>query len=89
VAHSADDGSGRNPHLHVLQHLPDAKHRPELQAALTAVYGYTDETGGLVANVCSGTDRRIRHESGYWGSTFDYMTRHKTQQAFVAGGRKT
>ena len=82
VAHSSDDGAGGNPHLHVLLHLP-AKHRGELQAALTAVYGYT-VSGGVVAKVCAGTDRRIRHESGYWGSTFDYMTRHKTQQAFFA-----
>jgi hypothetical protein len=88
VAHSADDGTGLNPHLHVLLHLPDAKHHDELQAALINVYGST-AAGGLIAKVCIGTDNRTRHESGYWGSTFDYMTRHKTQQAFVAGGRKT
>ena len=88
VAHSADDGTGQNPHLHILLHLPDAKHRDELQADLTAIYGYT-AAGAPVVKVCSGTDKRVRHESGYYGSTFDYITRHKTQQAFVAGGRKT
>lgn len=77
-----------NPHLHVLLHLPNAKLREELQAALTAVYGYT-HSGGLVAKVVAGTDRRIRHESGYWGSTFDYITRHKTQQAYRARGGST
>jgi hypothetical protein len=89
VAHSSDDSTGRNPHLHVLLHLPKAKLREELQAALTAVYGYT-HSGGLVAKVVAGTDRRTRHdESGYWGSTFDYITRHKTQQAYRAGGGST
>jgi hypothetical protein len=85
VAHSSDNGTGYNPHLHVLLHLPNAKFREKLQAALTAVYGYT-LGGGFVAKVVAGTDKRIRHESGYWGSTFDYITRHKTQQAFIAGG---
>jgi hypothetical protein len=65
--------------------LPNAKLREELQAALTAVHGYT-LGGGFVAKVVAGTDRRTRHESGYWGSTFDYITRHKTQQAYVAQG---
>jgi hypothetical protein len=88
VAHSSDNGTGHNPHLHVLLHLPNAKLRQELQAALTAVHGYT-HGGGLVAMVKIGTDRRIRDKSGYWGSTFDYITRHKTQQAFIAGGRST
>jgi hypothetical protein len=88
VAHSADDGTGQNPHLHILLHLPDAKHRDELQVDLTAIYGYT-AASALIVKVCSGTDKRVRHESGFYGSTFDYLTRHKTQQAFVAGGRKT
>jgi hypothetical protein len=89
VAHSSDNGTGHNPHLHVLLHLPNAKLREELQAALTAVYGYT-HSGGLVAKVVAGTHRRTRHdESGYWGSTFDYITRHKTQQAYRAGGGST
>jgi hypothetical protein len=89
VAHSSEDGAGRNPHLHVLMHLPDAKIRDELQAALTAVHGET-AGGGLVAKVVAGTDRRILHEeSGYWGSTFDYITRFKTQQAYKASGGTT
>jgi hypothetical protein len=83
IAHSDDDGSGRNPHLHILMHLP-AKYRDALQAALTNLYGYT-AAGGLVAMVRNGFEP-VRHESGYWGSSFDYMTRHKTQQAFIAGG---
>ena len=87
VAHSSDHGTGHNPHLHVLLHLPNAKFRQELQAALTAVYGYT-QGGGLVAKVVAATER-IRHESGYWGSTFDYITRHKTQQAYRANGGST
>src|SRR5262249_46519458 len=88
VAHSSDDGTGHNPHLHVLFHLPDAKLRDKLQAALTAVYGRTAK-GGLVAKIVSGTDRRIRHGSGYWGSTFDYITRFKTQQAYRANSGST
>jgi hypothetical protein len=88
VAHSSDKSTGHNPHLHVLLHLPNAKFRQELQAALTAVHGYT-LGGGFVAKVVAGTDRKTRHESGYWGSTFDYITRHKTQQAYVAQGRST
>jgi hypothetical protein len=88
VAHSSEDGTGRHPHLHVLLHLPNAKLRDELQTALTARYGDT-LGGGLVAKVVAGTDKRKRHESGYWGSTFDYITRYKTQQAYVAQGRST
>jgi hypothetical protein len=88
VAHSSDDGTGHHPHLHVLLHVPNAKLRDELQAALTAIYGYTT-SGGLVAKVVAGTDRRRRDESGYWGSTFDYITRHRTQQAFIAAGGST
>ena len=61
-------------------HLPNSKFREELQAALIQVYGYT-LAGGLVAKVKIGTDRKTRHESGYWGSTFNYITRFKTQQA--------
>lgn len=87
VAHSADDGTGRNPHLHVFMHLPDAKHRDELQAALNSVHGYTD-AGDLVAKVSDGFER-IRHESGYWISTFDYQTRHKSQQAYFGDGGRS
>jgi hypothetical protein len=83
VVHSAEDSSGHNPHLHIFMHLPNSKFREELQAALIQVYGYT-LAGGLVAKVKIGTDRKTRHESGYWGSTFNYITRFKTQQAYVA-----
>ena len=86
VVHSAEDSSGHNPHLHIFMHLPNSKFREELQAALTQVYGYT-LGGGLVAQVKIGTDRRVWHEeSRRWGSTFDYITRHKTQQAYRAQG---
>jgi hypothetical protein len=89
VAHSDDDGTGHNPHLHILLHLPTPKLRKELQTVLTATYGDTN-SGGLVAMVVAGTDRRIWHEeSRYWGSTFDYITRHKTQQAYRANGGST
>jgi hypothetical protein len=88
VGHSHDDGTGRNPHLHVFMHLPDAKDRDELQAALTAVHGYTD-AGGLVAKVRDGFERIWHEESGYWSSTFDYLTRHKSQQAYIADGGRT
>jgi hypothetical protein len=88
VVHTNDDGSGRDPHLHVFLHVPDAKRRDQLQAALTKVHGYT-AAGGLVAHVCVGTDKRVRHEgSPYWGSTFDYITRYQTQQAFVRWWRQ-
>jgi hypothetical protein len=85
VVHSAEDSSGHNPHLHVFMHLPNAKFRDKLQAALIEVYGYT-LGGGSVAKVVAGTDRKTRHESRYWGSTFDYTTRHKTQQVYYAQG---
>lgn len=64
VAHTDDDGSGRNPHLHVLLHLPTDDDRGELQAALLKLYGYT--ATGLVADVRSGTTKRKRNECGYW-----------------------
>jgi hypothetical protein len=88
VSHSADDGTGRNPHLHVLLHLPDAKHRDELQAALTSVHGYTD-AGGMVAKVSDGFERIWNEEFGYWGSTFDYQTRHKSQRAYRGDNGRT
>jgi hypothetical protein len=87
VAHSDEDGTGRNPHLHVFMHLPDAKQRDNLQAAVSGLYGYTT-AGGLVAMVRDGFER-IRHESGYWISTFDYMTRYKTQQAYFGDGGRS
>lgn len=87
VVHTDDDGSGRNPHLHMLMHLPSAKHRDELQAAYNDVY---DSAGYLVAKVTAGTERRVRHQpSGYFGSSADYITRHKSQQAYVAQGGST
>jgi hypothetical protein len=88
VAHSEEDGSGLNPHLHVFMHLPRAR-LPELQAALLARYGYCgDAEGHLVAKAVAGSDTRVLHQSGYWGSTFDYITRHKSQQAYIAQGRR-
>jgi hypothetical protein len=85
IAHSDEDGSGRNPHLHVLMHLPNAKIRDDLQAALTAVHGYT-YAGDLIAKVSDGF-QPILHESGYLGSSFYYLTRYKTQQAYYADRR--
>ena len=67
-------------------HLPDDKHRKALQSALLDVYGY--HSRGLVAHVERGDDTRTQHHSGYRGSTFDYITRHKSQQAYVAQGMK-
>jgi hypothetical protein len=87
VAESDRDGSGRNPHLHLLLHLLTKRHRDELQAALTNLYGRTT-AGRLVAKLCAGFEA-TRHASGYCGSTFAYITKHKTQQAYVAGGGNT
>ena len=86
IVHTDEDGSGRNPHLHILMHLPNAKLRDELQAMLIARYGYT-AAGGLVAMVRDGFEP-ILHESGYWSSTFNYLVRFMTQQAYVANGRR-
>jgi hypothetical protein len=76
VWHSDEDGSGRNPHLHVLMHLP-ARLREELHCALQAKYA-----AGAI-DVRDGTYISVPHPSGYWGSTFGYITRHMSQQAFV------
>jgi hypothetical protein len=81
VVHTAEDGSGRNPHLHVFMHLPTAQHRALLQEALSKVHG-TDARGGLVAAVHVGSEQLTKHPSGYYGSTLDYMTRHKSQKAY-------
>jgi hypothetical protein len=86
VVHTDEDGS--NPHLHVFMHLPRAGHRDELQAMLLRKYG-NDPAGGLVAMVTIGTDQRVRHKSGYYGSTFDYITRFKSQKAFRKQGGST
>lgn len=86
VCHADEDG--RHPHLHVLLHQPSREHLAPLQAALTSVYGYTVD-GGLVADVRVGTDKRTKHSCGYYGSTFDYLTRHKSQKAFRKQGGST
>lgn len=84
VCHANENGS--DPHLHVFMHLPSDEHRKALQSALLDVYGY--HSCGLVAQVKVGSDTRIQHDSGWWGSTFDYMTRYMTQQAFVMLGMR-
>jgi hypothetical protein len=93
VAHSAEDGSGRNAHQHTFMHLPSAA-LEELSAALGKIY---DDSSSIVIDgrlwriidVSEGSDTRVKHASRYWGSTFDYITRHKSQQAYIADGKKS
>lgn len=76
VRHADEDG-GR-PHLHAFLHLP-SRHYDDIRAALTKTY---PDPG--VIDVERGNDTRVKHSSGYWGSTFDYITRFKSQQAFFS-----
>jgi hypothetical protein len=63
-------------------HLP--KHlRSELLLALQANY-----PAGVI-DVRKGSDIRSLHHSGKLGSTFDYITRFKSQKAYVMQGGKT
>jgi hypothetical protein len=80
VCHADEDGS--RPHLHIFMHAGNA--RRDLQAALDRVYPAPD-----VVDVEIGSDRSVRHPSGYYGSTFGYLTRFRSQQAFwAANGRE-
>lgn len=81
VRHADEDGA--RPHLHPVLHLPSHKHREALAAALYAIYG---DSG--VIEVVQASDKQALHASGYWGSTFDYVTRFKSQKAYrKQGGR--
>jgi hypothetical protein len=76
------DKTGTNPHLHVFMHLP--KHlRGALLHAVYAIY-----PAGVI-DVCKGSDICVPHSSGYLESTFDYITRFKSQKAYVMQGGKT
>jgi hypothetical protein len=75
VCHADEDGS--RPHLHIFMHAGNA--RRDLQVALDLVY----PAPGVV-DVRIGSDRSARHPSGFYGSTFGYLTRFRSQQAFVA-----
>jgi len=80
VCHADEDGS--RPHLHIFVHAGNA--RRELQAALDQVY----PAPGVV-DVEIGSDRSVRHPSGYYASTFGYITRFRSQQAYwAANGRE-
>jgi hypothetical protein len=93
VAHSAEDGSGRNAHLHTFMHLP-ATLFEELRAALDKTYDngssiVIDGRLWRIIDVSEGSDTRVKHASRYWGSTFDYITRYKNQKAYIADGKRT
>lgn len=64
-------------------HCPK-RHREELRDKLTAIYPAASEI-----DVRPGSDIRKLHQiSGKWGSTLDYLTRYKSQQAYW-GDRST
>lgn len=69
------DEKGRSPHLHVLMHLPP-RLRGELAKALQEIY-----PAGAI-DVSKGDFIASQHVSGYWGSTFDYITRYMSQRAY-------
>ena len=74
--HADEDGS--NPHVHVFAHLPTSRRRYDLQAALLNVY---PDPG--VIDVREANDFVRRHSDKGYGSVLGYLTRFRSQQAFM------
>ena len=74
VVHAKPDGS--DAHLHALLHLPRRAHIADLKAALATRY---PEPGAIYIRADDG--RCYRHDSGYYGSTLNYMISHMSPQA--------
>jgi hypothetical protein len=74
VVHSKPDAS--DAHLHTLLHLPSRKLIPQLEVALASRY---PEPGAVHIRADDGLC--YRHDSGYYGSTLNYMISHMTPQA--------
>ena len=79
VVHSKPDGS--DAHLHALVHLP-RKLIPDLEAALDNRY---PDIGAIHIRTDDG--RTYRHDSGYHGSTLNYMLGHMSPQAWWSLGK--
>jgi hypothetical protein len=80
VCHADEDGA--RPQLHIFMHAGNT--RRDLQAVLDRVY----PAPGVV-DVRIGSDRSVHHPSGYYGSTFGYLTRFRSQQTYWgANGRE-
>lgn len=67
---------GTDAHLHALLHLPRRALIADLRAALTTRY---PEPGAI--HIRADDSRCYRHDSGYYGSTLNYMISHMSPQA--------
>jgi hypothetical protein len=74
VVHAKPDGT--DAHLHALLHLPKRALIPDLRAALAARYREEGAT-----HIRADDGRYYRHDSGYYGSTLNYMISHMSPQA--------
>jgi hypothetical protein len=74
VVHAKPDGT--DAHLHALLHLPRRPLIADLRAALATRY---PEPGATHIRADNG--RCYRHDSGYYGSTLNYMISHMSPQA--------
>jgi hypothetical protein len=79
VVHARPDGT--DPHTHVLLRLP-AKLTPALRDALAGRYPDDGAT-----HIRADDGRTYRHDSGYQGSTLNYMLGHMSPQAWWALGK--
>jgi hypothetical protein len=77
VIHAKPDGT--DAHLYTLLHLPSRKLVPQLGAALTIHY---PEPGA--PHIRADDGRCYLHDSGYYGSTLNYMISHMSPQAWWA-----
>lgn len=74
--------AGDQPHLHIYLHLPP-KFVPDLRFAFACNYP-GDDGRGTVAHVRWDNGKAVLHSSGFFGSTFNYMTKQMDAQARYA-----